>query len=84
MRPALRPRLPFPRMQADLKAAQQRLLDSAGVQTVAELLPRPGPDTPHPRTARVNTLKMSVDEALRWMAQPPAEHAKWAAAVSVH
>ncbi len=71
-------------MQADLKAAQHHLLDLAGVQSVAELLPRPGPDTPHPRTARVNTLKMSVDEALQWMAQPPAEHAAWAAVVSVH
>lgn len=68
-------------LQADLRAALQRLLDAAGVQAVAELLPRPGPDTPHPRTARVNTLKMSVEEALAWMAHPPPEHAKWAVVV---
>ncbi|KAL4452334.1 hypothetical protein ABPG75_007996 [Micractinium tetrahymenae] len=65
--------------KADLQAALQRLLGAAGLQSVVELLPRPGPDTPHPRTARVNTLKMSVEEVLRWMAQPPAEHRKWAA-----
>ena len=29
---------------------------------------------PHPRTARVNTLKMTVAEALAWLREPPAEH----------
>jgi putative methyltransferase len=71
-----------PYLQADLAAALQQLLDDAGVQAAAELLPHPGPDKPHPRTARVNLLKLSVQEALDWLQQPPAEQRKWAAVVS--
>ena len=33
------------------------------------------PPAPHARTARVNTLKMTVTEALAWLREPPAEHA---------
>lgn len=69
-------------LQADLADALQQLLDAAGVQSAAELLPHPGPHTPHPRTARVNTIKMSVQEALDWLRAPPPEHRKWAAVVS--
>lgn len=70
-------------VQADLAAALQQLLSEAGVDSAAELLPDPGPSTPHPRTARVNTLKMSVEQALQWLRQPPPEHRrKWEAVVS--
>ena len=72
-----------PTAQADLAAALQQLLSEAGVGSAAELLPDPGPTTPHPRTARVNTLKMSVEQALQWLRQPPPEHRrKWEAVVS--
>lgn len=79
------PMLPWtaPALQADLVAALRKLLDAEGVQEVAELLPDPGPTKPHPRTARVNTLKLGVEEALQWLRQPPPEHrGKWAAVVS--
>ncbi|PRW56905.1 phosphoglucomutase PGM3 isoform B [Chlorella sorokiniana] len=66
--------------KADLVAALQQLLSEAGVESAAELLPDPGPMAPHPRTARVNTLKMSVEQALSWLRQPPPEHRrKWEA-----
>lgn len=71
------------RAQEDLQSALRQLLADAGVQQASELMPHPGPDTPHPRTARVNMLKMSVLEALAWLRQPPVEHQhKWASAVS--
>lgn len=70
-------RLPTTRVQADLQASLQRQLDAAGAAAVGELLPSAGPDAPHPRTARVNALKMGVDEALQWLRHPPPEHAQW-------
>ena len=45
-------------------------------QSVDDLLP--APPAPHPRTARVNTLRMLVAEALTWLRDPPAEHAGFA------
>lgn len=49
---------------------------------MAELLPsgRAEPAASRPRSARVNTLKMSVQEALAWLRSPPAHHAKLAPA----
>jgi len=49
------------------------------MQSVEELLP-PAPAA-HPRAARVNTLKMSVEDALAWIRQPPPEHMKLTALV---
>lgn len=69
--------------QADLEQGLAALLSEAGATSVGELLPHPGPDTPHPRTARVNTLRMSVDAALAWLRTPPEKHRRrWAAVVS--
>eukprot|EP00887_Chlorella_sp_A99_P007726 scaffold20.g7726.t1 len=64
-------------LQRELK----RLLDEAGVEAVAELLPagagaRGAAGAGRPRTARVNTLKMGVQEALAWLRSPPAPHSR--------
>lgn len=68
--------------KAELKQALAQLVAEAGAAAAADLLPRPGPNVPHPRTARVNTLRLSVDAALAWLREPPAEHRrKWAAVV---
>lgn len=53
--------------------------DPRAPQSVDELLPPP--PAAHPRSARVNTLKMSVADALDWIQKPPAEHAKLAGLV---
>jgi putative methyltransferase len=64
-----------------LRGALRQLLEEAGAADVASLLPAPA--APHPRTARVNALKMSPREALAWMRAPPPEHAAlWAATAS--
>ncbi|GAB4818953.1 hypothetical protein N2152v2_005999 [Parachlorella kessleri] len=61
--------------KAALTTELQRLLDAAGVGSVQELLPSAAGATiaaRRPRTTRVNTLKMTVAEALAWLRSPPA------------
>jgi hypothetical protein len=63
-----------PPVQEVLLTELQRLLDTAGVSKVQELLPSAACEDAgarRPRTARVNTLKMSVAEALAWLRAPP-------------
>jgi 25S rRNA (cytosine2278-C5)-methyltransferase len=59
-----------------LREEYQRLLDEAGVADVASLLPQQDPlgvaVAQRPRTARVNELKMSVNDVLHWLKNPPA------------
>lgn len=67
--------------ETSLRMQLQRLLDDAGVDAVSALLPATAlaeAAARHPRTARVNELKMSVDEALSWVREPPHPHTrKW-------
>lgn len=67
-------------MQAELKQYLQELLNEAGVEHVDELLTA-NIAKDWPRAARVNLLKMSVDEALTWLRSPPSPHQKLAALV---
>ena len=51
-----------------MQAALRGKMTAAGCTAAAELLQqRAVSTTPWPRTARVNTLKMSVTEALAWL-----------------
>lgn len=68
-------------LQEQLQAALQAQLDAAGVQDAASWLQQqPGQQeqqqqreaAPHPRTARVNTLKASVTDVLQQLAAAPA------------
>lgn len=55
----------------------------AKTQTVEDLLPatlRQEAAT-RPRSVRVNTLLLTVEDALAWLADPPPEHARFAAQV---
>lgn len=74
-------------LQDDLTAELQCLLDEAGVDSVQALLPsraREEAAARRPRTARVNTLKMSVAEALAWLRNPPPgqQQQRWKELVS--
>ena len=54
----------FVAAEAELKAAAQAQVQAAGVSFVAELVHTPAPEA-YPRTARVNTLKWTVQDALK-------------------
>ena len=54
---------------------------SAGVGDVEGLLSKDvqrAHEQQRPRSSRVNTLKMSVAQALRWLSSPPPEHSSYA------
>ncbi len=67
-------------VQAELQEYLQDVLTEAGVEHVDELLSA-NIAKDWPRTARVNLLKISVDEALAWLRSPPASHQKLATLV---
>jgi putative methyltransferase len=66
--------------QSVMEAKLADMVSKAGV-TNARDLAAPSPDATagehRPRTARVNTLKMTVNEALKWLRSPP-HNEKWA------
>jgi len=68
-----------------LRENLDKLLRDAGTADVTTLLPATALAAAaerRPRTARVNELKLSVDEALQWLRDPPKQHAKlWKAVV---
>jgi hypothetical protein len=58
-----------------------RVVRSAGTDNVEGLLSRQvqhAHEQQRPRSARVNTLKMSVSQALQWLSSPPLEHSSHA------
>lgn len=59
------------------------MLQEAGVEDARDLIAA-APKGAHnrPRTARVNTLKMTVKEALAWLKSPPFEGSRWAQKVT--
>mmetsp|Transcript_40301 Transcript_40301/g.89498 ORF Transcript_40301/g.89498 Transcript_40301/m.89498 type:complete len:538 (+) Transcript_40301:127-1740(+) len=63
------------RMRSQLKGALSDLMREKGAQTPADLIPKGAQfeGTEHPRSARVNTLRMSVQQALGLLAQPPTD-----------
>ena len=66
-----------PALQRELDA----MLAKAGAASVAELLPAAGAAAAaagRPRSARVNLLKMRVEEALDWLRDPPPPHTRLA------
>ncbi len=67
-------------VQAELQEYLQDVLNEAGVEHVDELLSA-NIAKDWPRTARVNLLKMSVEEALAWLRSPPLSHQKLATLV---
>lgn len=67
-------------VQAELQNYLQDILTEAGVEHVDELLST-NVAKDWARTARVNLLKISVDEALTWLRSPPSPHQKLAALV---
>lgn len=62
-------------LKAELQQHLADLLDEAGVDSIDELLTVNVAQT-WPRTARVNLLKITVDEALSWLRSPPPPHQK--------
>lgn len=52
--------------EAELQAAAEARVQAAGVESVADLVEIAEPQA-HPRTARVNLLKCSVEEALAYL-----------------
>ena len=62
-------------VQAELQEYLQDVLTEAGVEHVDELLSA-NIAKDWPRTARVNLLKISVEEALAWLRSPPLSHQK--------
>lgn len=70
-------------VQAELQNYLQDILTEAGVEHVDELLST-NVAKGWARTARVNLLKISVDEALTWLRSPPSPHQKLAALVCCH
>ena len=67
-------------MQAELQKNLQDILTEAGVEHVDELLST-NVAKDWDRSARVNLLKISVDEALSWLRSPPSPHQKLATLV---
>ena len=55
--------------EAGLQAAAQAQVEAAGLSSVAELVETPAPEA-HPRTARVNLLKWTVQEATESLLDP--------------
>lgn len=66
---------------ADLQAAGQAQVEGAGVSSVADLVESPAP-VAYPRTARVNLLKWTVQEALQHFQNP--RNAGWHALMKVN
>ena len=68
-------------LEKPLRDALTTLLRDAGVRDVNEMLPAvklAAAAADRPRTARVNELKMSVNDALEWLQSPPKHHVnKW-------
>ena len=73
--------------EPQLRKALQKLLKEAGESEVAALLPATklaALAARRPRTARVNELKMSVEQALEWLREPPVPHkTQWKSVVSL-
>lgn len=69
-------------LETPLREALEAVLREAGVDDVSELLPAvrlEAAAAAHPRTARVNELQMTVEQALEWIRAPPAPHTRrWA------
>jgi putative methyltransferase len=63
-------------LQDALEAELEALLEASG--PLEQLIAPDGVAVSWPRSARVNTLKMSVQEALQWVRSPPIPHAVWA------
>uniref|UniRef100_A0A7S1X3C8 SAM-dependent MTase RsmB/NOP-type domain-containing protein n=1 Tax=Tetraselmis chuii TaxID=63592 RepID=A0A7S1X3C8_9CHLO len=57
--------------KAALKSALARRLAKAKVKDAAQLLKEAPKCAPRPRPARVNTLRMSLEEAQAWLREPP-------------
>ena len=70
-----------------LRAAVAALQQAAGVGDARELVGGAAPQRAalqsRPRAARVNTLKMSVAEALSWLRCPPQAHAQFSGTVQL-
>lgn len=67
-------------VQAELQEYLQDVLNEAGVEHADELLSA-NIARDWPRTARVNLLKISVEEALAWLRSPPLSDQKLATLV---